>query len=149
MYGEHRETFGPGSGTAIEIVFDIDDITNIPQDPNFGLEFGDVLLANTNAGIIPLKPRAEAEQETVLPGTYTLSQNYPNPFNPTTDIRYQIADGRSSIHTTLKIYNLLGQEVRTLVDGEREAGYYTVTWNGKDYHGQDVSSGVYFYRLKS
>ena len=66
-----------------------------------------------------------------------------------TDIRYQIADGRSPLHTTLKIFNLLGQEVRTLVDEPQEAGYYTVTWDGKDRFGNDVASGVYFYRLQA
>lgn len=51
-----------------------------------------------------------------------------------------------SIHVTLKIYNLLGQEVRTLV-GLKEAGYYTVIWDSQDDRGLDVSSGIYFYRL--
>ena len=146
MYGEHGETFGPGTGTAIEIVFDIDDITNIPQDPNFGLEFGDILLANTNAGIIPLKPRVEVEQEAALPETYSLSQNYPNPFNPETEISFRIP---SAIHTSLNIFNILGQEVITLVDEQREAGHYTVTWSGRDEFGTEVTTGVYFYTLKA
>ncbi|UCE18816.1 MAG: S8 family serine peptidase [Gemmatimonadota bacterium] len=146
MYGEHGEAFGPGSGTAVEIVFDIDDITNIPQDPNFGLEFGDILLANTNAGIIPLKTRAEAEQNTALPETYTLSQNYPNPFNPETEISFQIP---SATYTSLKVFNILGQEVKTLVDAHKEAGHYTITWSGRDESGKEVTSGVYFYTLKA
>ena len=143
MYGE---TFGPGSGTAVEIVFDIDDITNIPQDPNFGLEFGDILLANTNAGIIPLKPRAEADQDLALPQSYTLNQNYPNPFNPETEISFQIP---SATYTSLKIFNILGQEVKTLVDEHREAGHYTVSWSGRDEFGKEVTSGIYFYTLKA
>jgi hypothetical protein len=155
IYSEYGETFGPGSGTAVEIVFDIDDVTNIPRDPNFGLEFGDILLANTNAGIIPLKPRAEVEQDPALPQSYTLSQNYPNPFNPVTNIRYSLPVGDrrpetgDRIHTTLKIYNILGQEVQTLVDKEKEPGHYTVTWDGRDDYGEEVSSGVYFYTLKA
>lgn len=83
----------------------------------------------------------------VIPKEYRLFQNYPNPFNPTTDIRYQIPDDRSPAHTTLKIFNLLGQEVRTLVDEVKDAGYYSVTWDGRDNLGNDVPSGVYFYRL--
>ncbi|UCE17569.1 MAG: PQQ-binding-like beta-propeller repeat protein [Gemmatimonadota bacterium] len=86
---------------------------------------------------------------TELPQTCLLAQNYPNPFNSTTAIEYQIADDRSSIHTTLKIYNLLGQEVRTLVEGLKEPGYYRVTWDGRDESGAELPSGVYFYHLKS
>ncbi|UCE20265.1 MAG: T9SS type A sorting domain-containing protein [Gemmatimonadota bacterium] len=82
-----------------------------------------------------------------LPMTYALMQNYPNPFNPSTDIRYQISNIRSSVKTTLKVYNILGHEVRTLVDGPKTPGYYTVTWDGRDEEGNEVSSGVYFYRL--
>ncbi|UCE19411.1 MAG: thrombospondin type 3 repeat-containing protein [Gemmatimonadota bacterium] len=77
-----------------------------------------------------------------VPAEYQLSQNYPNPFNPTTDIRYQIAGGTSPVHTTLKIYNLLGQEVQTLVDEVQEPGYYTVTWDASD-----STSGIYFYQM--
>lgn len=82
-----------------------------------------------------------------VPQEFSLAQNYPNPFNPATDIRYQIVDGGSPLHTTLKIYNVLGQEVRTLVNEGREPGYYTVTWDGRDGLGNEVSSGIYFYRL--
>ena len=91
-----------------------------------------------------------------VPTEYHLAQNYPNPFNPYTDIRYQIADVRYKrqdtrskmpIHTTLKIYNILGQEMRMLVDEPKEAGFYTVTWDGRDNNGRGMSSGIYFYRL--
>jgi hypothetical protein len=83
----------------------------------------------------------------MVPETFDLGQNYPNPFNPNTDIRYQIVDAGSPIHTTLKVYNVLGQEVRVLVDELKEPGYYTVTWDGTDHKGERVTSGVYFYRI--
>lgn len=86
-------------------------------------------------------------KEVQVPTEYSLSQNYPNPFNPSTDIRYQIADGRLPIHTSMKVYNILGQEVRTLVNEVQEPGHYTVTWDGKDNSDNYVASGVYFYRL--
>lgn len=92
-----------------------------------------------------------------VPMDYGLSQNYPNPFNTNTEIRYQmsvpscIGDGTeqsgSPVHTTLKVFNIMGQEVRTLVDAEKQPGYHVATWDGRDAYGQEVSSGIYFYRL--
>ena len=90
----------------------------------------------------------EATGSLVLnPHSFSLGQNYPNPFNPVTDIGYQIPKYGSPIHTTLKVYNILGQEVQTLVDEIQNAGYYTVTWDGLDNRGHQVPSGIYFYRI--
>ena len=81
-----------------------------------------------------------------VPGAYALMPNYPNPFNPSTAIGYAIPqDGQ----VTLTIYNVLGQEIRTLVDNHQAAGTYTVMWDGKDATGQHLNSGVYFYSIKS
>jgi hypothetical protein len=85
-----------------------------------------------------------------MPTTFSLSQNYPNPFNPTTNIQYAVVNDQTTHHSqlvTLKIYNLLGQDVRTLVDDVQEAGYHTVSWDGSDNVGCEVPSGIYFYRL--
>ncbi len=80
-----------------------------------------------------------------IPTEYALSQNYPNPFNPTTTISFDLPKQSSLI---LEIYNILGQKVRTLVNGEvLEAGYYKITWDGTDSKGATVGSGVYFYRV--
>jgi hypothetical protein len=74
-----------------------------------------------------------------------LGQNYPNPFNPTTTIEYQV---KTSGHVSLKIYNVAGQLVRTLVDEQVKAGQVmNATWSGMDNANQPVSSGVYFYKL--
>ncbi|GEM_PF-1867716 len=75
---------------------------------------------------------------------FMLNQNYPNPFNPSTVISYQLA---VSSEVSLKIYNLLGQEVRTLVKSRQSAGEYSVLWDGNDNKGLAVSSGIYIYRL--
>lgn len=83
-----------------------------------------------------------------VPDGFRLLPNVPNPFNAVTDIRYQISDGKFPAHTTLTIFNGLGQKVRTLVDENQEPGYYTVTWNGRDDEDWPVSSGVYFVSLE-
>jgi hypothetical protein len=87
----------------------------------------------------------------ILPQSFTLNQNYPNPFNPTTTISYSIdqnAAQRSANRTELVIYNILGQEIRTLVSLEQGPGEYSVVWDGRSESGSEVSSGVYLYRLK-
>jgi len=88
---------------------------------------------------------------TTRPTLFQLCQNYPNPFNSSTHIRYIIPDrdreGRPH-RTTLKVYNVLGQEVRTLVDGEERPGIHKVIWDGRDNRGREVTSGVYLYKLK-
>ena len=76
-----------------------------------------------------------------IPNEYALHQNYPNPFNPTTTISYEVAHAGP---VTLKVFNLLGQEVATLVNGAKEPGTYKVTWNGGG-----LPSGMYFYKMQS
>jgi hypothetical protein len=86
--------------------------------------------------------------EKPLPDEFHLSQNYPNPFNPSTTLRFQISPQTGEL-TTLKIYDVLGREIKTLVNEELSPGSYQVEWNGKDSAGQPVSSGIYSYRLHS
>ena len=82
-----------------------------------------------------------------LPTQIALWQNYPNPFNPATTIRFGVPDHTQPI--TLRVYNLSGQKVRNLVDGAMEAGTHIAFWDGRDALGQDVASGVYFYRMSA
>ena len=77
----------------------------------------------------------------IAPSIYSLSQNYPNPFNPTTKIKYSIPN--SGI-VTLKVFNVLGKEVATLVNEEKPAGSYEVEFNGNE-----LPTGIYFYQLKT
>ncbi len=80
-----------------------------------------------------------------LPGTYELGQNYPNPFNPSTTIDYSVP---VRCHVNISVFNLLGQKVVSLVDEQKSAGSYSVTWNGRDDNNQQAATGVYFYRLQ-
>ncbi len=97
---------------------------------------------NGEVGVLPTPVK-------VLPAKYSLAQNYPNPFNPSTLIPYQLPaiSGQQSA-VSLKIYNILGQEVRSLVDKKQAPGYYSVSWDGRDNYGQEVSSGIYLCRLE-
>lgn len=90
-------------------------------------------------------PQEDGPQPAV-PGRYALHQNYPNPFNPETAIRYSLAQAEPA---RLAIYNVLGQEVVTLVDRHQAAGAHEIVWNGTDAGGRAVSSGLYFYRLQA
>ena len=91
------------------------------------------LLESTSLTSVPVR-------ETV-PHEFTLEQNFPNPFNPTTHLRFAIADLR---FVSLKVFNVLGQEVATLVNSQLPAGSYDVTFDARS-----LSSGVYFYRLSA
>ncbi|RMI17416.1 MAG: T9SS C-terminal target domain-containing protein [Calditrichaeota bacterium] len=88
----------------------------------------------------------DAAAPDALPTAFELAQNHPNPFNPTTEIRYALP---TASRVTLKIYNLLGQEIRTLVEGHKPAGRYAVTWDGRDNAGAPVASGIYIYRMEA
>ncbi len=93
-------------------------------------------------GGITLSVRSLAQ----LPTVYKLEQNYPNPFNPSTTINYQLPEAGS---VRIVIYNMLGQIVRTLVNEEQSAGYYSQIWNGADDSNRKVASGVYIYRIEA
>jgi hypothetical protein len=81
-----------------------------------------------------------------LPHKYSFSQNYPNPFNSLTMINYQLPENSL---VTIKIYNTIGQEVKTLIHNNQQQGTYTIHWNGKDDMNRAVPSGIYFYRMEA
>jgi hypothetical protein len=92
------------------------------------------------------KTSVDQQNLSQLPDEYDLKQNYPNPFNALTTIRYQM---REAGQIKIEIYDILGQKVRTLLDQQKGAGYYSVWWDGKNDQGKLVSSGVYIYKMKS
>jgi len=115
-YKEVITTFGFGTQKTSTIVY-----ANIN-----GTEFGEMVTS--------------VEDENISPSAFSLSQNYPNPFNPNTNIRYQIPEFS---FITLKVYDVLGNEIANLINGEKPAGEYQV-----EFDGEGLSSGIYFYQLK-
>jgi FlgD Ig-like domain len=83
---------------------------------------------------------------TITPAAVNLYQNYPNPFNPTTTIAYGLQEAGN---VELEVYNVKGQKVKTLISEYQEAGHHTIQWNGEDAYGKTVSTGVYFYKIRS
>ena len=129
---------------AINLPADLDDdfIGGVFSSKDFGYVFtygGKVLrFENQITGV--------AERPVVSrPIDFQLSQNYPNPFNPTTTINYTVP---ATERVALKVYNLMGEEIKTLVDGVVSVGTHSVTWDGTDNYGQKVTSGLYLYTLQ-
>jgi hypothetical protein len=105
--------------------------------------YSGTILRTTNGGV----SFVEEERIDALPTEFLLSQNYPNPFNPSTKIKYSIPDViangvKQSQFVTIKVFDILGIEIETLVNEEKPTGAYEVTW-----HASDLPSGVYFYQL--
>jgi alpha-amylase len=90
----------------------------------------------------------EENRKKLFPASYSLSQNYPNPFNPVTKIQFTIPLRQ---HVTLKVYDILGNEIITLLDEEKSQGTYNIVFSisTKDNSAKDIASGIYFYRLKA
>jgi len=86
------------------------------------------------------------EEDVNVATTFNLEQNYPNPFNPTTTISYNIS---KDSNVKLTVYDIMGKEVRSLVNTNKNVGKYNVVWNGKNNSGVNVPTGIYFYKLQS
>ena len=106
---------------------------------------GQIIFTNLNKTIVKTDnggvTRTEEPAETISPQTFSLFQNYPNPFNPSTTISYRLA---KEGYVTIKVYDILGKEVASLVNEVKSAGSYTAKFSGEKY-----SSGVYFYQLRA
>jgi len=87
---------------------------------------------------------ADDVDDQTLPKAYELSQNYPNPFNPSTTVKFY---NSQKGHVSLTIYNIMGQNVRTLVDQDMDIGWQEAVWDGLDNSGEHCSSGLYFYKM--
>ena len=110
------------------------------------LKINEAIFADPRGRILRVDVSQDLTSPSTKPKEFRLSNNYPNPFNPTTVIGYTLASDRN---VKLSIYNLLGQKVKTLVDCHQQAGHKKVTWDGKNDRGDEVASGIYFYRLEA
>lgn len=102
-----------------------------------------------STGVFQIGLPSSIDDDKNLPANFSLEQNYPNPFNPSTKIKYSIPSGiagetKHSVLTTLKIYDILGNEIATLVNEQKPAGFYEATFNASA-----LSSGIYFYKLQA
>ena len=113
---------------------------------DLGIELKEVALADEKAALIPVGDGPSR------PIAFELGQNYPNPFNPSTTIKFTLPSAGGAgeaLPTSLRIYNVLGEVVRTLVDEPMMPGVHHEVWDGRDDHGNRVASGIYFYRLRA
>jgi hypothetical protein len=102
-----------------------------------------VVVGDVNWAFVPTGVATHKEN---VPASFSLKQNYPNPFNPATSINYTL---NKDIHVKLSVYNILGQKIKTLIDKQQTAGQHVVHWEGKNGAGQQVSTGVYIYKLEA
>ena len=129
-----------GGGKLVELIFRTSG-TPVPSD--FQVSKG--VLVGLDGAVDQLA-HAEIGNLKPLPDRFHLNQNMPNPFNPSTVIGYQLSEAGL---VRLAISNLLGQEVRVLVNERRDAGSFSATWDGTDALGRRVASGVYLYRIQA
>jgi hypothetical protein len=131
------------TGTSDIVYLPVNVKQDISADNNKVVRITQAFISNPNAREIPI----EGQNGPLLPTTFTLYQNYPNPFNPITKIEFDIGSSEPQ-EVKLKIYNILGQVVRTLVNESLDAGHHSVEWNATDDGGGRVATGVYLYRLE-
>ncbi len=128
-----------GHGLLAELIF-----TRIGDANAAALDLHEAYTASPTHGVRSI---AQLHSTLLRPNSYALYANFPNPFNPSTSIEYALPES-SPVH--IAIYDILGQQVRELaIHSLQPAGFYQLTWNGRDNSGQDVASGIYFYRLKT
>ncbi len=142
LYNMSNEPIPAGEGNILSLP-----VMLTPDAEGEFIELKEVVLADQKAALIPV-----GGQSPSVPVAFELNQNYPNPFNPSTTIKFTLPsskDGGAILSTTLKIYNVLGEVVRTLVDEPMTPGVHHIIWDGRDEVGNQVASGIYFYRLRA
>ena len=100
----------------------------------------------SDKGMFEVASTVTGVEDEILPTEFEVYQNYPNPFNPSTSISFSL---NKAEYVSIKIFNMLGQEIRTLLAEEMTSGMHSVVWNGKDKSGGNVTTGAYFYRAQA
>lgn len=155
-------TAGDGAeGDLLHVTYTLADGASLPNEVTFYFDIAnlpgtsmDPELLNVVCGFpsednpqVVSTSTASTDAGDVVPDKFALNQNYPNPFNPSTQISFDVPQGAE--HVFLNVYNILGQNVNTLVNGVMNGGTYTVEWDANDAMGNPVASGIYFYELRS
>jgi hypothetical protein len=92
------------------------------------------------------REQLNTEKAILIPEASALHQNYPNPFNPVTTLRYDLPEPSN---VNIIIYDMLGRQVKTLINQNQDAGHKSIRWNATNDYGKPVSAGVYFYRIQA
>lgn len=145
---------GPGGVWVISpdgVCIDTIHVSGNPSNCNWGDEDRQTLYITGGSSLYRIRlEQGSIDDRNYIPGkSFELNQNYPNPFNPSTKITYTVPSTEAGVGVSLRVYDLLGREVITLIDGIEEAGEHSVEWNGTNSAGEKVGSGVYLYQLKS
>ncbi|MCL5019693.1 MAG: T9SS type A sorting domain-containing protein, partial [Patescibacteria group bacterium] len=119
-----------------------DSVNSIAVDSAGNMWFG----TSNGVSMLKLEKSTAIAHEENLPTNFALEQNYPNPFNPTTTIKYQLP---KDAQVQMVIYNILGQEVKTVISEQLPAGIHEVKWDATDKFGNKVASGIYIYRMET
>jgi len=105
------------------------------------IELAQIIINSIQFNLMKAVKDINLSESDIVPTQYSLEQNYPNPFNPSTTLKYEIP---KESYITLKVYDILGREVATLVNKQQKAGYYEIDWNAVN-----NSSGIYFYKIQA
>ena len=104
------------------------------------------ILDGTGEIVVSMADRFALDRKSVVPSTFTLHQNFPNPFNPITTLSYDLPKDSDVSFT---VFDMLGNEIVTLINSNQQAGFKSVQWDATDSRGRPVSAGVYLYQIKA
>jgi hypothetical protein len=153
LAGNSIETIATGSGpifivnnlinsntanSQVDIEFNIVELTDMYGNPYLNYE--------SIPGVFYITENMSNSETNVFPGKFQLGQNYPNPFNPVTTLHYDLSEN-SDVKIT--IYDMLGREVKTLINKTQDAGSMSVIWNATNDYGKPVSAGIYLYQIQA